>query len=313
MAGTDVLAQDQADAAGDLRRAQGDYAKLRDELARVNGEVSDLKRADRSVRADYRLRERMADAEALAQKLTQAERRLRALGDPRFSTAGETPPIMPPQASPQDGTVELEAKADLLVDQARKIDGQADKLTKIANELRTRKTLRRRAGAWDRDPFAGLENGRRNLTSASATTKSAATTTTGDSTRGATSTGAAAASTGTTTLAVGSGTVGGTSSSNTATLAPSTQTTDTSKDSSSETASAAKSSPLPTTLGLGSQSVEQRLFLDPTTAAELRQALGKDGALSDPDALDHAATALRARARALKAQAQVMGDRSHRP
>src|SRR5512133_3556875 len=119
------------------RRAEESVARLRAELARVNAEVAELKRGSRSVRGDYRLRERMADAEALAQKLTAAEAALRAAA-PRAGAPAGAPIMAPPQASPQDGSVELEAKADLLADQARKLDGEADVLAKAAAELRSR-------------------------------------------------------------------------------------------------------------------------------------------------------------------------------
>src|SRR5512140_3113387 len=60
-----------------VRRNERTVERLRAELAKVNAEVASLKRGPRSLRSDYRLRERMADAEALAQKLTAAESELR--------------------------------------------------------------------------------------------------------------------------------------------------------------------------------------------------------------------------------------------
>jgi hypothetical protein len=103
------------------RRAEESVARLRADLARVNAEVAELKRGARTVRNDYRLRERMADAEALAQRLTAAEAALRAKAGPKGRSPAGAPIMAPPQASPQDGSVELEAKADLLADQARKV------------------------------------------------------------------------------------------------------------------------------------------------------------------------------------------------
>ncbi|HTY28526.1 MAG TPA: hypothetical protein VMD51_10360, partial [Mycobacterium sp.] len=50
-----------------LRKAQDEIARLQEQLARTNAEIAQLKRSDRSVRDDYRLRDRMADAEAIAQ------------------------------------------------------------------------------------------------------------------------------------------------------------------------------------------------------------------------------------------------------
>jgi TolA-binding protein len=65
-----------------LRRAQDEFARLQEQLDRVNTEIERLKRSNRSVRDDYRLRDRLADAEALAQKLTRVEARLRSFGAP---------------------------------------------------------------------------------------------------------------------------------------------------------------------------------------------------------------------------------------
>ena len=265
-----------------LRRAISDFARLRADLDRINAEVAELKRADRTVRNDYRLRDRMADAEAMAQKVTQAEARLRARGwkGGLVSDAGAL--VVPPQALPQDGSVELEAKAGLFADQARKLDGEANLLTKAADELRSRRALRRRAGAWDRDPFSGLETSKRSLAVSVPAPKP---------------------------LDLGKGTppamlpVAGASSDSSnrqTTLAVA-----------GEAASASKASPQ--TAGLDRQSFEQRLYLDPATAAELRHVLGAAGATSDPDALDRAAATLRGRARALNAQAQALLAKSRAP
>jgi len=80
-----------------------------------------------------------------------------------------------------------------------------------------------------------------------------------------------------------------------------------------ESATASKTSPLPQSPGLDRQAFEQRLYLDPTTAAELRHVLGAAGATSDPEALDRAAATLRTRARALDAQAHAMLVKSRAP
>jgi len=82
---------------------------------------------------------------------------------------------------------------------------------------------------------------------------------------------------------------------------------------SSEATASAKASPQASGGGLDRQTIDQRLYLDPTTAAELRQVLGGSGAASDPDALDRAASALRARARALQVQAQTLLQKSRVP
>jgi hypothetical protein len=282
---------------------------LQEELARVNAEIAQLKRSDRSVRDDYRLRDRMADAEALAQKLGRAEARLRSLGRPAPTEAKGLPLVPPPQESPQDGSVELEAKADLFADQASKLQKQADVFAHTAEQLRARESLRRRAGAWDRDPFAGLESSKRNL-AASATKGTPGTPVnfsnpnpSDTATRGGSST----------TGANGSGTAPTASPpSYSPVLAPSGGG---SADSAKGTAGigavespASKSAPVAPTVTFDRPG-EQRLFLDPTSAAELRQVLAAGGG-TDPRALERAAATLRARARQLDEQAEALRRKS---
>ena len=253
-----------------LQHARTEFTRLRADLDRVNAEIAALKQADRSVRDDYQLRDRMADAEALAQKVTRAEARLRSLGW-TWEEQDKGPLVGPPQALPQDGSVELEAKAGLFADQARKLEGEATVLAKAADELRSRKALRRRAGAWDRDPFMGLEGSKRSLAVTSPTQKTTATP---------------------------------------AAAPPTSADTDSRGTTGSNGATTTSSSG---TFGATTGSTTKRLYLDPTTATELRHALGTDGATSDPDALDHAATILRTRARALNAQAQALLVKSQAP
>lgn len=281
-----------------VRRAEQTVERLRAELARVNAEVAALKRGPRTLRNDYRLRERMADAEALAQKLTAAEAKLRTQTGGTAPTPVGAPVVASPQASPQDGSVELEAKADLLVDQARKLDAEADVLAKAAVQMRSRKALRRKAGSWERDPFAGLETSKRSLAAAAVRPTSA----TGDS--GGRSTTLSPPST--------TGEIGGTPPPPSAVpvLGP-TSTSDSSTKTgaaASDGAAAAKAPLVPSGLA-DRQAVEQRLFLDPATAAELRQALGGAGATLNPDALDRGAAALRSKARVLDAQARALRSR----
>jgi len=304
-----------------VRQAEETAERLRAELARVNVEVAALKRRARTVRNDYRLRERMADAEALAQKLTAAEAALSRQTSGRGEAAPSGAPIMaPPQASPQDGSVELEAKADLLSDQARKLVGEADALAKAAAEVRNRRSMRRKAGSWDRDPFAGLETSRRNVLVAAPSVKlspassSSGTKPADSSTQGGTITNSPTAE---------YGPAGGTASSDNPApvVAPSAPSpTETSgrgafgaAPSSTDGTSAAKSSPQPQLTSTDRQSVEQRLYLDPATAAELRQALGSGSGALAPEALDRGAAALRARARVLAAQAKALRARSLAP
>jgi len=312
--------------AGALRSTVSEFTRLRSELNRINAEVADLKHSDRSVRNDYRLRDRMADAEALAKKVTETESRLRALGWSEKTSAGNRSPSEPPQALPQDGSVELEAKAGLFADQAGKLDGEATLLARAANELRSRKALHKRAGAWDRDPFSGLETSKRSIAVSGTVTKSPLSVPSGADSppRGGASAPSAQTNTGSApTLALPPSVSSGTSSPVSAAPAPgATVTTDTSnKEALSpvgpESATSTKTSPLPQSPGQGPgldrQAFEQRLYLDPATAAELRHVLGAAGAASDPDALDRAAATLRARARTLNAQAQALLVKSRVP
>jgi len=291
----------QANDSAALRRTLTEFARLRADLDRMNAEVAALKQSDPGVRNDYRLRDRMADAEAMAQKVTQTETRLRAMGWTGAGLTGASSPVAPPQALPQDGSVELEAKAGLFADQARKLDGEAGILAKAADELRNRKALRRRASTWDRDPFSGLETSKRNLAvsaPARGNTGNTQTTSVGSTSPPATSSSASPAP-----PAFG--------------LTASTSTDSASKESppavAPESAASSKTSPLAQTVSLDRQSFEQRLYLDPATAAELRHVLGATGATSDPEALDRAAATLRARARALNAQAQSLLAKSRAP
>jgi hypothetical protein len=294
-----------------VRQAEATVERLRTELARVSAEVATLKRAH-SMRNDYRLRERMADAEALARKLTSAEAGLRVLRG-EDNPAG-APIVAPPPASPHDGSVELLAKADLLVDQARKLEGEADTLAKAAQELRSRRVMRRKAQSWERDPFASLETSRRSVAATPPATKSAAASApaTDSGSRSAGSNGATSSAT------APSGGSGATlnpvvAPPPPAATADSSERAGTKTTAASDGAVAAKSSPLAPSGFADRQAALSRLYLDPATAAELRQALGPGGAALDPEALERGATALRARARSLQAEAQSLRARSRTP
>lgn len=306
-----------------LRNAQDEFAKLQEELARMNAEIAQLKRSDRSVRDDYRLRERMADAEALAQKLGRAEARLRSLGRPTTSEPTSLPLAPPPQESPHDGSVELEAKADLFADQASKLRKQADAFAHAADQLRAREALRRRAGAWDRDPFAGLESSKRNLAASAGASRTAtesgphaAPTQSDAATKGGggpvygpapitgATNGQATATTGTPPPSLG---VPGSASSG----GGSTEITRGPASLAGTESPASKSAPLAPTVVLD-RPAEQRLFLDPTAAAELRQVLAAGGG-GDPRTLERAAATLRARARQLGEQAEALRRKSRGP
>ncbi len=307
-----------------LRNAQDEFAKLQEELARINAEIAQLKRSDRSVRDDYRLRERMADAEALAQKLGRAEARLKSLGRPTtFEPPADLPLAPPPQESPQDGSVELQAKADLFADQASKLRKQADAFAHAADQLRAREALRRRAGAWDRDPFAGLESSKRNLAASAGASRTATESGPhGGATRSDTGTkGAGGPLSGPAPI---TGATNGQATATTGTPPPSFGgpasapsgggSTDITRGPASLAGTespASKSAPLAPTVVLD-RPTEQRLFLDPTAAAELRQVLATGGG-GDPRTLERAAATLRARARQLGEQAEALRRKSRGP
>jgi hypothetical protein len=135
--------------------------RLRGELDHVNAEIDALKKANRGVGDDYRLRARLADAEALARRLIEIEARL-GLRAP----AGRPAPL--PIAAPTDGPADLDAKADILADQSRRLRGAADALGRRVAEIKGRQELRRRAADLDRDPFAPLEGSKRRLVTVAA-------------------------------------------------------------------------------------------------------------------------------------------------
>ena len=137
-----VLAQSAAPADRQPRvvQLQADGARLRSDLERTNAEISALKRSGPGVRNDYRLRRKQADAEALARKLTAVEAELRRL---RGQVA---PPVAPAAMEAAEAPAALEARANLLSDEARRLTQQASGLSATAGELRSRRTLLRRGG-----------------------------------------------------------------------------------------------------------------------------------------------------------------------
>lgn len=301
------------------QRLQSDCAGLRVELDRVNREIAALKQADRNVRNEYRLREKMADAEALARRLTEAERLLR-----NQRPSPPAPVMVPaPVATPQDGVVELEAKADLLTDQAHRFTSEADKLARTAEEIRNRQALRRRANNWDRDPFAGFEGSKRSLVvqqqrsngvAASDPVHSsavpAATATSGGAAPSGSAADRAATGSGSTnpdfssTGSTGSGLpilVPGTTSGPPLAAAPSA--------SAAPSSSPSAATPLAPSVA-SKPGLLPRTLLDPASLADVRQTVAAAGSLSDPDAIDAAVAALRQRARALQDQASAMRARA---
>lgn len=147
---------------GDRAALAAERARLRGELDRVGAEVDALKKAHGGLGDDYRLRARLADAEALARRLIDIEARL-SLRAP----AGQPAPL--PVAEPTDGPADLGAKADILNDRSRRVRGEADALNRRIVEIKGRQELRRRAADLDRDPFAAIEGSKRRVVSVAAT------------------------------------------------------------------------------------------------------------------------------------------------
>jgi hypothetical protein len=258
-------------------------ARLRAQLDRVNAEIDALKRSTRGVGDDYRLRARLADAEALARRLIDIEARL-GLRAP----AVEPGPL--PVAAPTDSPSDLQAKADILDDRARRVRLEADALGHRVVELRGRQELRRRAADLDRDPFAPLEGSKRRVVTIPAADSAGKTLFTPQS-----PTGNSAA----TTAGDHPVTAGGPSGN------AAVQLTGT-------PAGSAPPTPLtgapPTALSL-----ELRDLLDPATVADIRRLEGAKSQTSSLQALERAVTALRARADALGGQARAMRQTAGTP
>jgi hypothetical protein len=271
-------------AAGDATLT-AERTRLRGQLDRVNAEIDALKRSARGVGDDYRLRARLADAEALARRLIDIEARL-GLRAP----AGEPGPL--PVASPTDSPSDLQAKADILDDRARRVRLEADALDHRVVEIKGRQDLRRRAADLDRDPFAPLEGSKRRVMSIAATDSS------GRSTSAPVPAGSGPQSpgerpgAGLTSTGPAPGSSSPQSGSTPAGGAPPTPLT----------------GPAPTALSL-----ELRDLLDPSTVADIRRLEGVKSQASSVQALERAVTALRARAEALDRQARAMRQTAHPP
>ena len=257
-------------------------ARLRAELDRVNAEIGALKRAGGGMRDDYRLRARLADAESLARKLIDIEARLGLHLD---GGRAQPRPQPPPTATATDGPADLDAKADILVDQSRRLRSQADALGRRAGELKGRQELRKRVADLDRDPFAPMEGSKRRIASA------ATTTTTRESA-------APIPALPPRTPGVGAGpssdminTPGATG--NGGNFAP--------------TASPQSPTPVVTATAL---SVQLRDLLDTATLADIRKLEAGGAGLASPQALERAAAALRARADWLESQSRAMRARA---
>ena len=315
---------------------QAERRKLAADLARANAEIEQLKKKERGVRDDYRLRARMADAEAIARRLTEIDAKLGAAARPASPAAARA--VAPlDETAPTDGPAELEARADILTDQSRRLEAQAAALSQRVTGLRNRNELRRRAGQLEADPFAPMEGSKRRLvvavpttTQAPAPTPAAADTggkvANGPGVPGAGATGNQG---GSNSLAPGSTTGSGTGTGMTAPTPMVAQTPPTSGPTGSGPASESapasvagnsRSAPTPVSppgTGPGgasdnasSLSTQLRDFLDPGALAAIRklEAAGTPGA--SVEAMERAAAALRERAQRLQTQSNGLRERA---
>jgi hypothetical protein len=254
---------------------KAERGRLRGELDRVGAEIDALKKASRGVGDDYRLRARLADAEALARRLIEIEARLGL-----HAAAGKPAPL--PVAAPTDGPADLDAKADILADQSRRVRGEADALGRRVAEIKGRQELRRRAADLDRDPFAPLEGSKRRVASIAATGQLV------DHGDGRNST---------TIIAVPGTNAPGTGPQVTGASFPQVPVQ--------------TPTPSPTLGAPAMLSVELRDLLDPATVADIRRLEGTKTPGGSVQALERAVVALRARADALDGAARAMRASGH--
>ena len=267
-------------AAGDAA-LNAERARLRGELDRVNAEIDALKRAPRGVGDDYRLQARQADAEALARRLIDIEARLGL-------RAPSAKPGPLPVATPTDGPSDLEAKADILADQSRRMRLEADTLEHRVGEAKGRQDLRRRAADLDRDPFAPLEGSKRRVASIA---------TPDGSGHGLLVPGPSGANT-----------------PGTPVDRPSTPGQNVSVTAGTVPQSAGSTPPTPLTGAPATAlSLELRDLLDPATVADIRRLEGAKAQGTSVQALERAVAALRARAEALDTAARAMRQSAQTP
>jgi hypothetical protein len=307
----------QGDASSSRAALVAERQRVRADLERANAEIDALKRSGRGMREDYRLRERLADAEALARRLTELDARLG--GAPAPAARG---PGAEPRVSAADGPAELDAKADILADQAQRLSARADQLLGRARDLRARQTLRRRVGQMERDPFSPLEGSKRRAMTGSLSAGSTGTASVTKSTPG--------------------GNNGQTGSADSVATAPTVQTTTSSPPRTGDSTGAGLATPSLGGAAMANQaapptpqtptpgnavstppsapalvadanalSVQLRELLDPTTLAEIQHLEAAGGAGTSFEALERAGAALKARAERLKQQAAALRASEH--
>ncbi|MES1204602.1 MAG: hypothetical protein ABUS79_01570 [Pseudomonadota bacterium] len=295
--------------------------KLAAELSRVNGEIDALKREKRGLRDDYRLRARMADAEALARRLTELDGLLGTKG-PATAMAADAPWPAAPQVRPYDDRGDLEAKADILSDQARRLTLQADALDARVSGVRGRQELRRRANQLERDPFSPLEQAKRRIgttTSVGGGIKDATSTGVGSIPRVGETPGPSSIPNMPSTPSMPSQPASGSGAGaqpgpvatpgNGFTATPTTATDQATRSTTIGAAAAPSASPLgglPAGDNPGSLASQFRGILDATTLAEIRRLEVPGSSAGSLQAMERALSALRARAAALASDAAAL-------
>jgi hypothetical protein len=209
-----------------------------------------------------------------------------------------------PTAQPTDAPAVLEAKADILSDQARRLTAQAVALDRAAAQLRTRETLRRRAGQMDRDPFASLDSSKRFMIVQGG----------GRSGTAVSGDGAKRGNTGAADTAVTRG------------AAPGAATPPPPPPGGPAPTASPGFAPPPEPPGGGdvppptgpitppaAATPAGRALLDPAAMAELRRLEASGKSLSELEKLERASAALQARARSLEADARALRARATKP
>ena len=282
--------------AADRAHASAERTRLRGQLDLLNAEIDALKRRKRGLREDYELRGKMADAEALARRVTALDAKL----GPPAPRAGETAPDTTwpaaPRITPSDDRGDLEAKADILADQSRELSRRADTLGRRISDLQARQELRRRAGQLERDPFSPLEQAKRRVAISA----------------GGTSKDTPPARSGAGDLATP--TQGGGTSAPSVTGPAGKTPTDSTGATSTVGATAQPPVPLPGSIDpSGSVAAQFRGILDPATLAEIRRLEAAGAASGNVAAWQRAASALRERAAQLATDANACAPNLARP
>lgn len=274
-----------AGAASQIDRLSAEIARMRAELERKNDEVNALKRGGNRAR----LERRMAEADSLARRLTAAEAELRrARGDTAPAAA---PALLAADPSPHgdEGPLAAEARADLMLDQARRLAAEADGLAQAATRLRARDDLRRRSRTFERDPFAGLDFASRRM---------AIGVRTADGQKRTGGSEGATAGDFTSTSGGGARVVGTTASDGAPAGSPAAEAT-------SAPPAGGTVAPAQATSAV---TMQMKALLDPQTLAEVRRLEGAGDARASAEALEKAAAALRARAAKLEADSRALRE-----